>query len=1016
MIFQALKRRPKWLRLPDRTIFKQPLPWFIILALLLLGVGFFGVARIALEFAIPGISRYRGEFGLQDERPNYSFWPLPFRRSQPPSPPLIEAAETDRNVPVPNLPGNVLPTAPPVSQFGLPDPLDPTPTPSPTVTQATPSPTASPTASSTVLPAGLTTVTPVATVVAPSSPTPLPGPPLVATPTPATPVNASPTATPITAPGAPVTPLPATPIATTGTSPPATPTTPGQATATPALTATPVATATSVPPTTTSGPPTATPTNMPTPTATPEPPIPSLGFSSTALTASEEDGFAIFEVRLSEPFFRTVSVAYQTSDGTATAGLDYLPASGTLVFRPGEVFQTIRIEILPDELNEPPETVFLRLSNPVNAVLVGSPTAVLTILDSNAPPTVRFLGSGHRVSEDVGSTSVTIELSQPSAFDVQVPFVVGGTLPRSEHTLRDGTVLIPAGSTSVRLRFGISDNRIDEDDRTLIVTLGSPTNANLGSPSIYVLTVEDNDTAGVMLSQTAFTLNEGQSATYTVVLKSQPVHPVVVRLNPDVQLAVAVPELIFTPDTWNIPQTVDFLAVDDQIDEDDLHTGRLSHTLASLDPRYNQPTAAFAVPDVVVSIRDNDRAGIELLTGNRQLSEHPTAPNHSTTYSVRLKTQPLAPVTVSVVFDRAQLLLEPVVLQFNAGNWNVPQVVNVTAVNDAIDEPDLHTTFVDHLVASADPKYDQRTAPFVPLPPIEFTILDNDTAGLLIAPLSLDLHETPGHPNHIRTYTVRLNSQPIAPVSVVLSFDPANPLDARLPREVTVNTNELRFTADTWNVPQTIVVTTIDDRIDEADPHFQRIHHTTTSSDPNYESLRQTVVGRITDNDTSGLVVITGNLRLSEDPNAANHQTTYLVRLASQPVAPVVVNLDYDAAQIAVTPSSLIFTPDDWNSSRVVTVRAIDDRIDENDLHTTDIRHTLLSSDPNYNQVADLIVTIEILDNDTAGVAITPTTLDVAEGGPSATYAVRLESQPTAPVTITLVRDAAQVTVNRTSL
>ncbi|WP_305038303.1 Calx-beta domain-containing protein, partial [Candidatus Chloroploca sp. Khr17] len=959
---------------------------------MLLGVGLLGVARIALEFAMPGISRYSGEFGLLDERPNYSFWPLPFRRSQPPSGPLIEAAELDRNQQDANVPGGILPTAPPVSQFGLPDPLDPTPTPSPTATEATASPTSSPTTSPTVLPAGLITATSVATVAPPSTATPLSGPPLVATPTAATPVDASPTATPITAPGGSVTPLPATPVATTDTSPSATPTTPGQPTAT--ATSAP-STATSAPPTATSAPPTATPTNMPTPTATPEPEIPAVGFSTTAVTASEGDGFAIFEVRLSEPFFRTVSLAYQTSDGTATAGLDYRPASGSLVFRPGEVFQTIRIEILPDELNEPPETVLLRLSNPVNATLVGSPTAVLTILDSNAPPTVRFLGSSHRVSEDVGSTSVTIELTQPSAFDVQVPFVVGGTLPQSEHTLRDGTVLISAGSTSVRLRFGISDNRIDEDDRNLLITLGSPTNANLGSPSIYVLTVEDNDTAGVTLNQTAFTLDEGQSATYTVVLKSQPVHPVVVRLNPDVQLAVAVPELLFTPDTWDVPQTVSFAVADDLIDEDDLHTGRMSHTLASLDPRYNQATAVFAVPDVVVSIRDNDTAGVEIVTGKRQLSENPAVSDHQTTYSLRLKTQPLAPVTLSVVFDRAQLSLEPVVLQFDASNWNVPQVVKVTAVNDVIDEADLYTTFVDHLVASTDSRYDQRTAPFVPLFPIEFTILDNDTAGLLIDPLILELHETPGHPNHMGTYTVRLNSQPTAPVLVGLSFDPANPLDARLPREVTLSANELRFTAENWNVPQSIVVTTIDDRADELDPHFQRIHHTTASSDPKYEGLRQTVVGRITDNDSSGLIAITGNLRVSENPNAANHQTTYLVNLASQPVAPVVVNLDYDASQVTVTPASLIFTPDNWNDAREVTVRAVDDRIDEDDLHATDIRHTLLSSDPNYNQSADLIITIEILDNDTAGVAITPTTVDVAEGGASASYAVRLESQPT---------------------
>ena len=79
-----------------------------------------------------------------------------------------------------------------------------------------------------------------------------------------------------------------------------------------------------------------------------------------------------------------VSVRFQTSNGTATAGSDYDGTSGTLNFAAGEVTQTFIIQLLDDARDEPEETVNLTLSNPTGGATLGSPTtAVLTIVDND---------------------------------------------------------------------------------------------------------------------------------------------------------------------------------------------------------------------------------------------------------------------------------------------------------------------------------------------------------------------------------------------------------------------------------------------------------------------------------------------------------------------------------------------------------------------------------------------------------------------------------------------------------
>ena len=92
--------------------------------------------------------------------------------------------------------------------------------------------------------------------------------------------------------------------------------------------------------------------------------------------------FADFTVRLSRASAKTVTVEYTTANGSATAGSDYVAASGTLVFAPGDTEKTARIKVMSDSSRESEETFTLALRSPSNAELrTGRSSAEGAIVD-----------------------------------------------------------------------------------------------------------------------------------------------------------------------------------------------------------------------------------------------------------------------------------------------------------------------------------------------------------------------------------------------------------------------------------------------------------------------------------------------------------------------------------------------------------------------------------------------------------------------------------------------------------
>src|SRR5207247_2536833 len=94
---------------------------------------------------------------------------------------------------------------------------------------------------------------------------------------------------------------------------------------------------------------------------------------------------AVFTVTLSPTVGSTVTVDYATANGTATAGSDYVAASGTLTFAAGVATQTLAVVVNGDTLIEPNETFVVTLTNASRNAAIGDDQGVGTITNDDGP-------------------------------------------------------------------------------------------------------------------------------------------------------------------------------------------------------------------------------------------------------------------------------------------------------------------------------------------------------------------------------------------------------------------------------------------------------------------------------------------------------------------------------------------------------------------------------------------------------------------------------------------------------
>ena len=210
----------------------------------------------------------------------------------------------------------------------------------------------------------------------------------------------------------------------------------------------------------------------------------------------------------------------------------------------------------------------------------------------------------------------------------------------------------------------------------------------------------------VDVSSGTLTVTEGATATYAVKLGKAPSANVTVAIarntSGDTDLSVNPASLTFTPSNWDTEQTVTVSAAEDT--DNTNGSASFTHTASSTDTGYDGLTAS-----VVVTEDDNEGPGV--LVSKEALTVRETTPG---TYSVQLRTEPSANVTVAITRDSggdADLSVSPTSLTFTSGNWSTGQTVTVTARGDT--DSSYGSASFTHTASSTDTGYAGLTASVV---------------------------------------------------------------------------------------------------------------------------------------------------------------------------------------------------------------------------------------------------------------------------------------------------------------
>lgn len=223
-------------------------------------------------------------------------------------------------------------------------------------------------------------------------------------------------------------------------------------------------------------------------------PLPTVNFTAASQTVGENVGNVTVRVALSAASGRTVTVPYVVS-GTAANPSDHNLASGNITIAAGSLTADFSFQVVSNTVAESNETVILTLGSTSTATLGTTKVHTVTITENSQTPIVSWAIASNAVAEAVGTVTLVANLTSQSANTITVPITLSGTGSLSDFSLSSQSVTIPPNTGSSSVTVTVTQDLIDENNETIVLTMGTPTNAALGSISVHTLTVTDDDNA-----------------------------------------------------------------------------------------------------------------------------------------------------------------------------------------------------------------------------------------------------------------------------------------------------------------------------------------------------------------------------------------------------------------------------------------------------------------------------------------------------------------------------------------
>lgn len=707
------------------------------------------------------------------------------------------------------------------------------------------------------------------------------------------------------------------------------------------------------------------------------------GFVVSAVrgTVTEEGGQGTFTVALTAEPIADVTVSFDSDDETEGA---VSPKTLTFTRASWSAPQVVTVTGVDDDAIDGAQPFHITFGATTTedigyVALVPPAVDVVNVDDDTAG--VLFGEVSGPTTEAGGQATFTIRLASVPTADVVLAFTSSdaaeGKAVETQLTFTPENWNAPQTVTVTG-----QDDAVADGNRPYFIVFSPFSGADSNYAGVVVprfaLTNTDNDSPGFVISAPAGQVTEaGGQAAFSVKLTSKPVADVVVRFfsNDVSEGVIPVQSLTFTPANWNAAQSVIVTGVDDALADGAQSFSIVFTATTSTDPLY----AALVPPRVDLSTADNDSAGITVGTvvGNA------TEAGGAASFTVVLNSQPTADVVVVVsVSDTTEGRLATTRYTFTPRNWNAPQTVVVSGVDDNLVDGTQAFTVRFSPTESTDPGYSGRVPPNV-----NVSTLDNDSAGLVVTAPSGPTRETGAT---TATFTVRLATQPSA--NVVVTLVSSNP------SEGVISPATLTFTNANWNTPQTVTATGQNDDLADGTQAYAVVFGAVTSTDPTYAGL---VAPRLdlanVDDDSAGLTIGAPSGSTTEVGGTA----TFTLRLNSRPTADVVYYLvSTNTAEGVLSPATLTFTTANWATPQTVTVTGVDDLVDDGNQPWAVAVQSIRTTDPAYAVLYPANVVITNVDNDTAAISVSAASGNTTEGGGYVTFSIVLGSQPTANVTV----------------
>ncbi|MGZ5566021.1 MAG: Calx-beta domain-containing protein [Limisphaerales bacterium] len=154
------------------------------------------------------------------------------------------------------------------------------------------------------------------------------------------------------------------------------------------------------------------------------------GFSATNYAINRKAGTVTVTILRTNGLTGSVGINFNTTNGTALAGVDYVRTNGTLTFGPGVASRTFQVKIISTNVAQADKFFSVGItfsSNPGSYGIMDTnvlPTAsVVTIIDDNfAPGHLNFSASAYSVGETAGFAKVTVNRTGGSVGAISVDF------------------------------------------------------------------------------------------------------------------------------------------------------------------------------------------------------------------------------------------------------------------------------------------------------------------------------------------------------------------------------------------------------------------------------------------------------------------------------------------------------------------------------------------------------------------------------------------------------------------